>query len=258
MKYGGNAMGRSEASDSTLEEILDLHSSGVEVVLVHGGGPEIDRQLLAHGIVTRRIDGLRYTDARTLEITEAALCGTVNKQIVRASLALGIPAIGMSGEDAALLVAERVRSAAGEDLGFVGNITACQPAVVLTLLASGYVPVIAPLALSADGRSALNVNADLSAAAIAVGIRARAFIAITNVSRVLQNPDDPASGVDRFSLAEARQFVASSACRSSMRPKLHAAIHAVHGGVAASYICAASPGAIRAAFNGDATVIADS
>lgn len=255
VKYGGNAMGCSGEPDPVLAELAELRAAGSPVVLVHGGGPEIDRRLKERGIVTQRIDGLRVTDAATLETTEAVLCANVNKRIVRACLALGLPAVGISGEDGALLIAERTRSASGSDLGFVGGVTACRPAILHTLLAAGFVPVVAPLAIAADGSSALNVNADLAAAAISAALQATAFVAITNVSRVLRDPDDASSGVERFSIAQARAFVESDACRSSMKPKLRAAIAAVEGGVGAAYICNVAPRAIRNALAGDATVI---
>lgn len=255
MKYGGNAMGQSEAADPVLEEVAQLWQAGTPVIVVHGGGPEIDRALAERGVVTERIEGLRVTGPATLEVTEAVLCATVNKRIVRACAALGLPAVGISGQDGGMLVAERAASAGGGDLGFVGAIVETNPRLVQSLLDAGYLPVVAPLAISRDAGHAYNVNADLAAAALAAAVRARAFLAITNVPRVFRDPDDPASGIDRFSPAEARAFAASEACRSSMKPKLLAAIAAVEGGAAAAYICGAAPGAIRAALAGDATIV---
>lgn len=263
VKYGGSIAGAahtSEQSRSTtcdvLAEIADLWHAGTAVVLVHGGGPEIDVALAARGIVTQRIDGLRVTDATTLEITEAALCGTLNKRIVRACAALGLPAAGISGQDGGLLIAQRAVTADGGDLGYVGEIVATDPRILHLLLEGGFLPVVAPLATACDGNCAYNVNADLAAAAIAGALRASAFVAVTNVPRVFRDPDDPSSGIDRFSLREAGAFAAGDGCRSSMKPKLNAAIAAVTGGAHASYICDAKPGAIRSALAGDATVIA--
>lgn len=256
MKYGGNAMAAPGEPDPTLAEIGELWSAGTPVVVVHGGGPEIDRMLTARGIASERIDGLRVTSAEVLDVTEAVLCGTMNKRIVRACASLGLPAVGISGQDGALLVAERERSASGADLGFVGGIVACDPRIVQSILAAGFVPVVAPLAIARDRSHAFNVNADLAAAALAAALRASAFVAITNVARVFANPDDPASGIDRMTLDGARAFAQSAACRSSMKPKLLAAIQAVAGGATASYICDAKPGAVRAALNGEATIVA--
>ncbi len=149
------------AADPVLTEIASLREAGAAVVLVHGGGPEIDAALTQRGIVTKRIDGMRVTDAVTLEVTEAVLCGSVNKRLVRDALALGIPAVGLSGQDGNLLVAERTGGLRGEDLGYVGRIVATDASPLRALLDAGFVPVVAPLAISRDGAHAYNVNADL-------------------------------------------------------------------------------------------------
>jgi acetylglutamate kinase len=260
IKYGGNAIGvtgpqchpelvegRNVSRDELLASVAALNAP---VVLVHGGGPEIDRWLEARAIPTRRIDGLRVTDGPTLEITEAVLCGTLNKRLVRECAALGIRAAGLSGEDASLLVA---RPMANRDLGFVGEVTACNPALLLQLLAAGYTPVVAPLAISEDGTTALNVNADLAAAAIAGALRAQAFVMVTNVPRVMRDLNDPHSAIDRMSLDDARAFATSDACAGGMKPKIEAAIAAVTSGAAASYIC--SPQSIAETLAGNATII---
>jgi acetylglutamate kinase len=247
IKYGGNAMGD---GDGFLAEVAAQVEVGTPVVLVHGGGPEIDRRLAERGVITRRIDGLRVTDDVTLEVTEAVLCGTLNKRLVRALTALGVRAAGISGQDAGTLLAAPATNRA---LGHVGERVTCDPALIRTLLAGGYLPVVAPLAASVDGR-ALNVNADLAAAAIASALGARAFILVTNVPRVLRDPADPCSGIERLSLDEARAFAASDACAGGMRPKIEAAIGAVVDGAAASFICGPQP--LAAALAGHATVIA--
>jgi acetylglutamate kinase len=255
VKYGGNAMGEMVGPDPVLAEIAILRAAGTPVVLVHGGGPEIDAALQLRGVTTERIDGMRVTDATTLEVTEAVLCATINKRLVRACTAVGIAAVGISGQDGGLLVARPLRAASGASLGYVGEIAGADARVLLGLLGAGFMPVVAPLAAARDGSTAFNVNADLAAAAIASALQAGAFIAITNVARVLRNPDDPASGIDTFSVAQARAFASSDACRSSMRPKLGAAAMAVHSGVGAAYIVGSGPNAIGRALSGDATVI---
>jgi acetylglutamate kinase len=251
VKYGGNAMGE---GGGLLPELVQLHLDGTPVVLVHGGGPEIDRWLAQRNVPTRRVDGLRVTDEATLEVTEAVLCATINKRLVRACAALGAKAVGISGEDADTLVAQTAHGSHGEDLGFVGDVTACDPSLINLLLAANYLPVIAPLAVAPDDAHAYNVNADLAAAAIAGAVRARAFVMITNVERVRRDPKDPSSSIDRLSLEEARAFVDTPACEGGMRPKMLAAISAVETGAAASYICGPQP--IAAALAGNATIIA--
>jgi acetylglutamate kinase len=250
VKYGGNAM---TGGDPVLHELVRLHQNGTPVVLVHGGGPEIDRWLAERNVPTRRIDGLRVTDETTLEVTEAVLCATINKRLVRACAALGVKAVGISGEDAGTLVAQTAHGSRGEDLGFVGDVTSCDPSLINLLLAAKYLPVVAPLAVAPDDAHAYNVNADLAAAAIAGAVRARAFVMITNVERVRRDPKDPKSGIDRLTLDEARAFVDTPACEGGMRPKMLAAIAAVEAGASASYIC--GPDSIAAALAGNATVI---
>lgn len=258
VKYGGAALeGALGVTDPVFAELAALHAAGQRFVLVHGGGPEIDRALAARGIETRRVAGQRVTDEATLETVEAVLCGSLNKRLVRSALALGIPAAGVSGQDAKLLVAERARGDGGADLGFVGEIVACSPALLLSLLEAGFVPVVAPLAVSANGTQRYNVNADLAAAAIAAALRTDAFILVTNVPRVLRDVGDPSSGIDRLTPQEARAFSATDACRNSMKPKLLAAAVAVEGGAGAAYVCESRPGGttIRRALDGDATIV---
>lgn len=244
--------------DPILAEIATLRGMGRAVVLVHGGGPEIDSALAWRGIETMRVDGMRCTDCATLEITERVLCGTLNKRIVRDAISLGVTAIGLSGQDGGMLIAERAQGSRGEDLGYVGRIIRTDIRPVRTLLAAGYLLVVAPLAVAPGGANAYNVNADLAAAALAAALRAEAFVAITDVPRVLRDLDDPASGIDAFTPDEALRFARSDACRSSMKPKLEAAASAVRGGAARAYICATKPNAIAAALSGDATVIGES
>ncbi|MGB6986814.1 MAG: acetylglutamate kinase [Candidatus Aquilonibacter sp.] len=267
VKYGGNALGGGgvipsvgseatvvEGPDPVLASVLGLHLGGTQVVLLHGGGPEIDRWLADRNVPTRRVDGLRVTDAATLEVTEAVLCATINKRLVRACAALGARAVGISGEDANTLVAQTARGSHGEDLGYVGEVTACNPALINLLLAAGYLPVVAPLAIAEDNAHAFNVNADLAAAAIGGALRAHAFVMITNVARVRRDPNDPDSGINRMSLGQARAFLETPACEGGMKPKIQAAIAAVEAGAVASYICAQQP--IADILAGNATIVA--
>ena len=282
VKYGGNAI--AEGASSLLAELAARHRAGGRTVLVHGGGPEIDRELAARNIPTVRIDGLRVTDAATLRVTEATLCGTVNKQLVRALLAQGIPAAGLSAQDGALLVCKKAsvvdnpvianatskpeprhaersepKTSAVEgqlpDLGFVGAVARVNPAVLIALLDAGFLPVVAPLGVAEDGSTAYNVNADTAAGAIAAALHAQTFILVTNVDRVRRDPDDANSGIERMTLAQAREFLASDACRQSMKPKIAAAITAAEAG-ATAHICAESAHTITAAQANTGTTIA--
>jgi acetylglutamate kinase len=262
IKYGGNAfvipsVGSEatvvEGPDLVLADAVKLHLSGTPVVLLHGGGPEIDRWLADRSVATHRVDGLRVTDEASLEVTEAVLCATINKRLVRACAMLGAKAVGISGEDGATLVATRATGSHGEDLGYVGDVTSSDPSLINLLLAANYLPIVAPLAVAEDSTHAYNVNADFAAAALAGALHAHAFVMITNVSRVRRDPNDPASGIDRLSLDEARAFVETPACEGGMQPKMQAAIAAVEAGAQASYICA--PQRIAGILAGNATII---
>lgn len=201
-------------------------AAGAPVVLVHGGGPEIDRWLAERGFGTTRIDGLRVTDAATLAVTEAVLAGLVNKRLVRAASLQGIRAVGVSGADAALLTADPADNRA---LGYVGETCVADPALLWALLRAGYTPVVAPVAVSRAGDSALNVNADRAAAAIAAALRAGALLFVTDVDHVRRDPADPATAIAALDAAGARAFLRT--CQGGMRPKLAAAIEALEAGV---------------------------
>jgi acetylglutamate kinase len=265
IKYGGSvasassvipsvgAQPRSRGTDEVLVSAVALHASGSRIVLAHGGGPEIDRWLGERSVETHRVDGLRVTDDVTLEVTEAVLCATINKRLVRACAALGAKAVGISGEDGNTLVAKRAYGSKGEDLGYVGEVTSCDPTLVNLLLGAGYLPIVAPLAIAEDSTHAYNINADLAAAALAGELRAHAFMMITDVARVRRDPSDPSSGIDRMTLTEAQAFMETPACEGGMKPKMQAAIAAIEAGAHASYICAQQP--IEGILAGNATII---
>ena len=248
VKAGGNAMDPA-AETALAQEIAALTREGRDIVLVHGGGPEIDAELDRLKIRTERIGGLRATPAAALAVTERVLCGSVNKRLVRALLAAGVRAAGLSGIDGAMLQAQAVDR---ERLGFVGRVTGVDTTALRALLDAGYVPVVAPLGFDTQTGGALNINADTSAAAIAGALHAQDFVLLTNVTRVRGNETDPSSGLDRLSLEEAKAFAQSPACSGSMLPKMQAAIDAVAAGVARSLIGASS---IARILQGDATVI---
>jgi acetylglutamate kinase len=256
IKYGGSAMRAKDGEpDPLLDELAVLHRKGEPIVLVHGGGPEIDRALTARGIASSRIGGLRVTDAATLEVTEAVLCGTLNKRLVRALTRAGLPAVGISGQDGATLVAEKSGAAGERDLGYVGAVVQTNPQLLNALLASGFLPVVSPIAVARGATHAYNVNADAAAGAIASALQARALVMLTDVPRLLRDATDPASAIDRLPLGAAVQFLNGASCRDGMRPKLEAAIAYVGGGAGPAYICATRPGAIAAALDGDATIV---
>ncbi len=255
LKYGGNAMAAPAASDPLLDDIAARIAAGDRVIVVHGGGPQIDAALAERGIATQRVAGLRVTDATALAVTESVLCATVNKALVRALLRRGVAAAGVSGQDGRLLVARHARGPTGESLGYVGEIAAVDVTIVRGLLAAGLVPVVAPLAVSADGATALNVNADTSAGAIAGALGADAYVVVTNVDRVRRDLGDPASGIARLTAREARGFLDDGTFDGGMLPKMASALDALARGARSAIVCGSGPGALRRALAGDGTTI---
>lgn len=257
VKYGGNAMS-AQADTEILDDIAALRDAGHSIVLVHGGGPEIDEALHARGLSTRRVDGLRVTDAPALGVVEAVLCATANKRIVRACLQRGIPAVGLSGQDGGTIRVRRARSPRGADLGFVGEVVSVDTAAVVALLRAGFVPVVAPICIDERLEHAYNVNADTVAGALAAALQSSAYVSLTSVTRVLRNPQDTSSAIDRMTVNEALIFAQSAACTDGMKPKILAAAHAVRDGARRAYIRGAGRHPITGAMAGDATVIARS
>jgi acetylglutamate kinase len=251
LKYGGNAMSAA-ADDPVLDEIAALARSGTQIVVVHGGGPQIDAALRERGIAEERIEGLRVTSAAARDVVEAVLCGSVNKDLVRGLLARGARAFGFSGQDGAILTATRMTLAAG-DLGYVGVPAAVDADLIRGVLGLGVVPVIAPLGLDRSGGTALNLNADTAAGAIAGALRADAYVVLTNVAGVRRDRHDPASVIPRLSVAEAEAFLTDGTFTDGMRPKMRAAIAAVAAGARRALIAEAARDGIRSALAGAGT-----
>jgi acetylglutamate kinase len=253
LKYGGNAMAAEGAADPTLDEVAALAARGDQVVLVHGGGPQIDAELDAKAIDEVRIAGLRVTGAATRDVVEYVLCGTVNKALVRALASRGARAAGISGEDGNLLGARRAGAVNGVDLGYVGEIVAVDPAVVRALLQAGFVVVVAPLGLDVAGGGVLNCNADTAAGAVAGALAADAYVVITNVAGVRRDLADPDSTIARLTVAEAEGLLADGTFTDGMIPKMRAAIGAVKTGARRAVVAGAGYGAIDAALRGIGT-----
>lgn len=251
LKYGGNAM-TAGTEDPVLDEIALLARDGTEIVLVHGGGPQIDAALAARGIPEQRIEGLRVTSAEARDIVEAVLCGSVNKDLVRSLQARGVRAFGFSGEDAGVVRARRLRLPGG-DLGFVGEPVAVDAGPIAGILALGLLPVIAPLGLDVDSGAALNLNADTAAGAIAAALAADAYVVLTNVPGVLRDRHDPGSVIPRLSIAQAEAFLRDGTFTDGMIPKMRAAIEAVAGGARRALVAGTAPDGIRAALAGAGT-----
>jgi len=255
LKYGGNAMAAPGEPDPLLDDIAARVAAGDRVVLVHGGGPQIDAALVERDIVATRVGGLRVTDAVTLGITESVLCGTVNKALVRALWSRGVRAAGISGQDGRLLVARPVTTQGSVSLGFVGEIVRVYPAVIEGLLVAHLVPVVAPLGISESFTHALNLNADTAAGALAGALGADAYVIITNVERVRRVVSDPHSGIARLTAREARALLADGTFGGGMIPKMESALAALECGARSAIIAGSGPGALGRALAGGGTTV---
>ncbi len=235
VKYGGNAMLNEELKMAVMEDIVLLNTIGIHVVLVHGGGPEINAMLEKVGKKSKFVDGLRYTDAETMEIVQMVLTGKLNKDIVGILLQQGGKAVGLSGVDSGLLRAKKIERSA--DLGFVGEVTEVHPEIITSLLAQGFIPVISTVAIGVNGdESRYNINADTAAAKIAVALHAEKFVQLTNVPGVLRNLEDPSSLIKRIARDAIPSMIATGVISSGMIPKIECCVEALKGGVPRTHI----------------------
>ncbi len=255
LKYGGNAMAAPGEADPLLDDVAARVAAGDRIVIVHGGGPQIDAALASHGLAPPRIRGLRVTDAATLDVTEMVLCGATNKALVRALARRGVRAVGISGQDGGMLVARKTAPIDGIELGFVGEIERVEPELIETLLAAGFVPVVAPLGTSASSEHVYNVNADTAAGAIAGALGADAYVIVTNVERVRRVVADPTTGISRLGAAEALAFLADGTFDGGMRPKMQSALDAIARGARAAIICGSGVGALERGLRGEGTTV---
>ncbi len=240
IKYGGSAMHDPEIVAGVINNVLLLQSVGIRPVLVHGGGPEIDKWLERLGVEKVTLRGLRVTDDFTMEVVEMALSGRANKALVAAIGVAGGKGVGLSGRDGGLLVAEPI----SDDLGRVGEIADVNPEILEVLLRGGFVPVVATVANDVHGHP-LNVNADTAAAAIAASVGASKLILLTDTHGVLRDKDDHASTISQLSAETARAMIASGAADKGMLPKLSASLAALEDGVANVHlICGGTPNAL--------------
>jgi acetylglutamate kinase len=232
VKYGGNAMagGGSTAADFA-QDIVLMKQTGIDPVVVHGGGPQIGAMLKKLAIPSNFINGLRVTDEAAMEVVEMVLSGTINKQIVSGINAAGGRAIGVSGKDDSLIVAKKLVKD-GVDLGFVGEPETVNPQVLKTVMGSEIVPVIAPIGVGAGGET-YNINADTVAGAVAGAMKAERLILLTDVEGVL---DREKKLIQKLSVKEARALIADGTIAGGMIPKIETAIDAVEAGVSAAVI----------------------
>lgn len=226
VKYGGSAMRDPSLLNGVIRNVLLLQLVGIRPVLVHGGGPEIDKWLEKLGIETKTLNGLRVTDDATMEVVEMALAGRANKALVAEIAKAGGKAVGLSGRDAHMLTATPISA----ELGRVGRITRVDPSILKSTLDVGVIPVVCTVA-SDDHGDALNINADSAAAAIAVAIDASKLVLMTDTDGVLEDKDRPETRISSLSLRTAQTMIADGRADRGMIPKLEAAIQALEHGV---------------------------
>ncbi len=233
IKYGGNAMIDAELKKAVMRDLVLMRLVGINPILVHGGGPEINDAMKRLGKEPEFVAGRRVTDAETMEIVEMVLTGKTNKSIVAHLNGEGVQAVGLSGKDANLLIA--TKDTDNGDIGFVGKIAHVNPEIIHTLTNGGYIPVISSVAVGADGQ-AYNVNADTAAAALAAALHAEKLILMTDVEGLYKDFSDKSSLVSEITTAEARQWIAEGIVDKGMIPKLEACASAVEDGVPRAHI----------------------
>jgi len=238
VKVGGHAMVEKAGQESILQDIVLLRFVGIRPVVVHGGGPEITQMMERLGKKPTFVGGQRVTDDETLEIAEMVLVGSVNTEMVSILGRFGARAVGLSGKDGGLLRARKSRPQRVQvdgkpvkvDLGWVGELERVEPDVLLTVMDKGYVPVVSPIAVDADGNS-LNVNADTVAGGIAAALKARKLILLTDVPGVMANPRDPATLYKELTTVQAEALIKEGKVTEGMIPKVRGCLNALSRGV---------------------------
>jgi acetylglutamate kinase len=231
VKLGGNAMVEPALAASFAEDVVLMRSVGLRPVVVHGGGPQISALMERLGMVPEFRDGQRVTDAETVDIARMVLVGKVNREIVSAINVHGPLAVGVSGEDAGLILA----SARHPDLGFVGDVHAVNPTLLQRLLAEDLIPVVSTIGADARGQ-AYNINADTVAGALAESLDAEKVIYLTDVEGLLADLDDPDSLVSHIDAATLQRLIDDGTLTGGMIPKIAACLHAVAHGVGSAHL----------------------
>ena len=240
VKFGGHAMGDAALAAAFAQDIVYLKQSGVNPIVVHGGGPQIAEMLKKHNLKSEFVHGLRVTDQPTVEIVEMVLAGAINKEIVTAINRQGGKAVGICGKDANLMIARKITEmpdpktgVVGKvDLGFVGDPLQVNPHIVEVISKSDLIPVIAPVALSRDGET-LNVKADSFASALAARLKAKRLLLLTDVEGVL---DKNGKLIEELTVEEAQDLIRDGTISGGMIPKIEGCIEVVEAGVEAVVI----------------------
>jgi len=228
VKYGGSAMSNEELQKNVITDVTLLKLVGFKPIIVHGGGKAISSWVSKVGKEARFINGLRVTDAETMEIAEMVL-GRVNKQLVTMVQELGVKAIGISGKDSGLLHVKK-KFSDGKDIGYVGEVDRVDPKILFDLLDNDYLPIIAPIGLD-DNFDTYNINADDAACAVAKAVGANKLAFLTDIEGVYKDINDPSSFISRLTCSEADALIASGNIGGGMLPKLNNCTDAIRKGV---------------------------
>lgn len=231
IKYGGNAMNDSAVTTTILQDVAALKIVGVNPILVHGGGPEINKLLGRLGIKPQFKDGLRVTDEQTMEVAQMILCGKINKNIVGELNGMGVRAIGLCGKDARLIKAETF----SPELGYVGKITEINAKLLEILSHDEFIPVIASIATDDKGNS-YNVNADTAAAAIGAAMHAEKLLFLSDIDGIMENKDRAESLISRINVEGLRNMISSGAISGGMVPKANSCIDAIERGINSVFV----------------------
>lgn len=231
VKYGGNAMINEELKEAVIQDIVLLNLVGIKVVLVHGGGPEISDMLKKIGKESKFVKGLRYTDEETMDIVQMILCGKVNKNLVSLLEKAGGKGVGLGGMDGGLFKAVRLQDPDGTEYGYVGEITEVNEKLVLDMLSEGYIPVVSSVAAGVDEETNYNINADTAAEKLAVALKAKKLILLTDVRGLMREPGDDSTLIPKLKVSEVPALVKSGIISGGMIPKVDCCVEAVRQGV---------------------------
>lgn len=232
VKYGGNAMISDQLRDAVMSDIILLQLVGIHVVLVHGGGPEINAMLKKIGKESKFVDGLRYTDQETIDIVQEVLCGKVNKNLVASLNRRGGRAIGLSGLDSSLFEA-KVKNA---KYGLVGEITNVNPKIVTDCIENGYIPVISTVAQGCDAECSYNINADTAASKLAIALKAEKLILLTDIAGLMMDPKDESTLLPIVHMSDVPLLKKKGIISGGMIPKVECCVEAIRWGVKRSHI----------------------
>jgi acetylglutamate kinase len=235
IKYGGAAMAAADLKAAVMQDIALMKYVGMNPIVVHGGGPEVSAMAKQMGLESQFVDGLRVTNAATMQIVQMVLVGKTNREIVTHLGAQGVKAVGLSGQDAGLIKASKhlhrsLKTGELVDLGYVGDVAAVDGDVLESLCTAGFVPVIAPVGVGPGGEP-YNINADTVAGAVAAALHAEKLVLLTDVEGVRADKDDPSSLMSRLTVQEVQAWMGSGRLEGGMIPKLECCVTALAGGV---------------------------